>query len=80
LYEVREEMSNFTSTTTANYPLARTYQIGEWGNNSYHVQNTGVGYMNGRGNLLYEMNAFTDCTFSVYNSTVPVIEYDRTIS
>jgi hypothetical protein len=80
LYEVVEAMSDFTSTTTANYPLARTYQIGEWGNNSYHVQNTGVGYMNGRGNLLYEMNAFTDCTFSVYNSAVPVIEYDRTIS
>ena len=80
LYQVVEELHMYNSTSTVNYPLARAYLIGEWGNNGTHIQNTGVSYIQGRGNLVYLMTAHTDTTFSVYNSTVPIYEVTGTIT
>lgn len=80
LFQVVRQPEQYNATNTNYQSATKTYQIGEWGNNGYHVQNTGVSLINGRGNLVYLMTAHTDTTFSLYNSTVPIYELNETIS
>ena len=75
LYGLRER----TSTSTTSYNWASVYNISEWGNNGVHVPNYGVGYITGRSTNVFEMQAFTDCTFSIWNSTTRILDYDRIV-
>ena len=80
VFEVMYSLRDRVSTSTTSYHWVSAYRISNWGNNGVHVPNYGVGYITGAGSNAFEMQAYTDCTFSIWNSTAKIVDFDRIVT
>lgn len=74
LYEVRRESDQYNATNTNWAVMARSWWVGNWGNqDGYYYMNYGNGVIGANGNQVYELKSAVPTTFSIYNSTINVV-------